>query len=75
VEAVHELDRFVRHELPTDVLIDLGKGAIDWWMPTARPHTTEQWEELLDDLDVIRGRVVMIEGPRRRLAGSDSPGN
>jgi len=26
-----------------------------------RPHTTERWEELLDDLDPIRELVVMIE--------------
>ncbi len=69
--AVHELDAFDRDELPADVLIDLGKEAIDWWMPQARPHTTQQWEELLDDLDLIRELVRMIE----RIAGSVSAEN
>jgi hypothetical protein len=59
--AVHELDAFDRDELPAETLIALGKEAIDWWMPTSRPHTTEQWEALLDDLDLIRELVVMIE--------------
>jgi hypothetical protein len=59
--AVHELDAFDRDELPVETLIDLGKEAIDWWMPQARPHTTQQWEELLDDLDLIRELVLMIE--------------
>lgn len=59
--AVHELDAFDRGELPAETLIALGKEAIDWWMPTSRPHTTEQWEALLDDLDLIRDLVRMIE--------------
>jgi hypothetical protein len=59
--AVHELDDFDRGTLPTETLIDLGKEAIDWWMPASRPHTTQQWEELLEDLDLIRELVVMIE--------------
>jgi hypothetical protein len=70
-DAVHELDAFDRDELPADVLINLGKEAIDWWMPTTRPHTTEQWEELLDDLDLIRELVRMIE----RLTASASAQN
>ena len=60
-EAVHTLDAFDRDELPPETLIDLGKEAIDWWMPTSRPHTTEQWEALLDDLDLIRELIRMIE--------------
>jgi hypothetical protein len=60
-DAVHTLDGFDRDELPAATLIDLGKEAIDWWMPTARPHTTEQWEALLDDLDLIRDLVTMVE--------------
>lgn len=40
-DAVHELDEFDCGELPADVLIDLGKEAIDWCMPQARPHTIE----------------------------------
>ena len=48
-------------DLPAETLIELGKEAIDWWMPDARPHTTEQWQELLDDLDPIRELVAMIE--------------
>jgi hypothetical protein len=60
-DAVHQLDGFDRDELPVDVLIDLTKEAIDWWMPASRPHTTQQWEELLEDLDLIRELVVMIE--------------
>jgi hypothetical protein len=70
-EAVHTLDGYDRNELPADTLIDLGKEAIDWWMPTTRPHTTEQWEELLHDLDLIRELVMMIE----RLAESESTTN
>lgn len=70
-EAVHTLDGFDRYELPAETLIDLGKEAIDWWMPTTRPHTTEQWEELLDDLDLIRDLVRMIE----RIAESVSAEN
>lgn len=70
-EAVHDLDAFDRDELPAETLIDLGKEAIDWWMPTARPHTTEQWEELLDDLDLIRELVLMIE----RLSSSATAEN
>lgn len=42
--AVHELDAFDRDELPAATLIDLGKEAIDWWMPQTRPHTTQQWK-------------------------------
>jgi hypothetical protein len=68
-EAVHELDGFDRNELPAATLIDLTREAIDWWMPASRPHTTQQWEELLDDLDLIRELVVMIE---RLSAGSAS---
>jgi hypothetical protein len=34
-------------------------------------HSTPQWEELLDDLDLIRERVLMIE----RLAASASTTN
>lgn len=60
-DAVHDLDGFDSGDLPAETLIDLGKEAIDWWMPQSRPHTTEQWEELLDDLDPIRELVVMIE--------------
>jgi hypothetical protein len=70
-EAVHTLDGFDRDELPAETLITLGKEAIDWWMPTTRPHTTEQWEELLDDLDLIRELVLMIE----RIAESVSTDN
>jgi hypothetical protein len=70
-EAVHTLDGFDRDELPAETLIALGKEAIDWWMPTSRPHTTEQWEELLDDLDLIRELVLMIE----RLADSEPTTN
>jgi hypothetical protein len=70
-EAVHTLDAFDRDELPAETLIDLGKEAIDWWMPTTRPHTTEQWEALLDDLDLIRELVLMIE----RIADSASAEN
>lgn len=69
--AVHDLDDFDRGELPAETLIDLGKEAIDWWMPASRPHTTEQWEELLDDLDLIREFVLMIE----RLANSEPATN
>ena len=57
--------------LARQILIDLGKEAIDWWMPQARPHTTQQWEELLDDLDLIRELVRMIE----RIADSVSAEN
>lgn len=60
-DAVHELDGIDRDELPADVLIDLAKEAIDWWMPQARPHSTAEWEQLLDDLDPIRELVEMIE--------------
>lgn len=70
-EAVHTLDDFDRDELPAATLVALGKEAIDWWMPTTRPHTTEQWEELLDDLDRIRELVLMIE----RIADSVSAEN
>jgi hypothetical protein len=69
--AVHELDAFDRDELPAETLIDLGKEAIDWWMPSARPHTTEQFQELLDDLDLIRELVRMVE----RLTSSASAQN
>ena len=65
--AVHELDGFDRDELPADVLIDLTKEAIDWWMPQAHPHNTEEWEQLLDDLNVIRQLVVLVE----RLAAGE----
>jgi hypothetical protein len=65
--AVHDLDDFDRGALPAETLVDLTKEAIDWWMPQTRPHTTEQWEELLDDLDLIRQLVVLIE---RLSAGS-----
>src|SRR3954470_20389201 len=58
-DAVHLLDGFDRRALPVEVLIDLTKEAIDWWMPAARPHSTEEWEQLLDDLDVIRELVGM----------------
>lgn len=70
-EAVHTLDGFDRDELPAATLIDLGKEAIDWWMPTARPHTTEQFRELLDDLDLIRDLVRMVG----RLSSSASAEN
>jgi hypothetical protein len=60
-EAVHDLDAFDRGDLPPEALIDLTKEAIDWWFPQTRPYTTQQWEELLDDLDLIRQLVVMIE--------------
>jgi hypothetical protein len=60
-DAVHGLDGFDSGDLPAETLIELGKEAIDWWMPEARPHTTEQWQELLDDLDLIRELVAMIE--------------
>jgi hypothetical protein len=60
-DAVHDLDGFDSGDLTADTLIELGKEAIDWWMPEARPHTTEQWQELLDDLDLIRELVAMIE--------------
>jgi hypothetical protein len=70
-EAVHDLDAFDRDALPAEALIDLTKEAIDWWMPQTRPHTTEQWEELLDDLDLIRELVRMIE----RLAESEPTTN
>jgi hypothetical protein len=59
--AVHELRDFDSGDLPAETLIELGKEAIDWWMPEARPHTAEQFEEVLDDLDLIRELVVMIE--------------
>jgi hypothetical protein len=70
-EAVHTLDSFDRDELPAETLIDLGREAIDWWMPTSRPHTTEQWEALLDDLDLIRQLVRMVE----RLSNSATAEN
>lgn len=70
-EAVHTLDGFDRDELPAATLIDLGKEAIDWWMPTSRPHTTEQFQELLDDLDLIRELVLMID----RLADGEPATN
>jgi hypothetical protein len=70
--AVHDLDAFDRDGLPAEALIELGKEAIDWWMPQTRPHTSQQWEELLDDLDLIRQLVVMIE---RLSAGSVSTDN
>jgi hypothetical protein len=60
-DAVHELDRYDRSELPADVLIDLTKEVIDWWMPQAHPHSTEEWEQLLADLDVIRELVETVE--------------
>jgi hypothetical protein len=60
-DAVRELQDFDSGDLPAETLIELGKEAIDWWMPDARPHTTEQWQELLDDLDLIRELVAMIE--------------
>jgi hypothetical protein len=66
-DAVHELDGFDRDELPADVLIDLTHEAIDWWMPAGRPHSVEEWEQLLDDLDPIRELVVMVE----RLAAGE----
>jgi hypothetical protein len=66
-DAVRELDGFDRGELPVDVLVELGKEAIDWWMPAARPHSIEEWEQLLDDLDPIRELVVMVE----RLAATE----
>ena len=62
-DAVHDLDGFDIGDLPAETLIDLGKEAIDWWMPQTRPHTTQQWEELLDDLDPIRELMLMIEHP------------
>jgi hypothetical protein len=40
-DAVHDLDGFDSGDLPAETLIELGKEAIDWWMPDARPHTTE----------------------------------
>jgi hypothetical protein len=64
-DAVRVLDGFDRSALPVEVLIDLTKEAIDWWMPAARPHSTEEWELLLEDLDLIHELVVMVE----RLAG------
>jgi hypothetical protein len=70
-DAVHDLDDFDHDVLPAETLITLGKEAIDWWMPTTRPHTTEQWEALLDDLDLIRELVLMIE----RIADSVSAEN
>jgi hypothetical protein len=70
-EAVHTLDGFDRDELPAAELIALGKEAIDWWMPTSRPHTTKQWQALLDDLDLIRDLVRMVE----RLSTSTSAEN
>jgi hypothetical protein len=60
-DAVRELQDFDSGDLPAETLIELGKEAIDWWMREARPHTTEQWQELLDDLDPIRELVAMIE--------------
>lgn len=53
--------------MPVELLIDLTKEAIDWWMPQARPHSTEEWEQLLEDLDVIRELVVLVE----RLAAGE----
>jgi hypothetical protein len=71
-DAVHQLDSFDRDELPADVLIELGKEAIDWWMPASRPHTTQQWEELLEDLDLIRELVVMIEALSASSVSTDN---
>ena len=75
--AVHDLDAFDRGDLPAETLIDLGKEAIDWWFPQTRPHTTQQWEELLDDLDLIRELVLMIEriaeSFRRQLSPKTRP--
>jgi hypothetical protein len=65
--AVHTLDGFDRDELSVDVLLGLTKEAIDWWMPQAHPHSTEEWEQLLDDLDVIRELVVLVERLRTTL--------
>ncbi len=67
--AVRELEDFDSGDLPAETLIALGKEAIDWWMPDARPHTTKQWEELLDDLDPIRELVAMIEHLATMLDG------
>ena len=61
-DAVRELDGFDRGELPVDVLVELGHEAIDWWMPTARPHSGEDLELLLEDLGLIRELVAMVEG-------------
>jgi hypothetical protein len=66
--AVHELDGFDRAALPATTLVDLGKEAIDWWMPQAHPHSIEEFEQLLEDLDVIRELVVMVE----RLAAAEA---
>jgi hypothetical protein len=68
--AVHDRDDFDRDDLPAEALIDLGKVAIDWGISQPRPHTAEQWEELLEDLDLIREPVVMIERLATLSAGS-----